>query len=265
MARLSTIAAPQDGSSRFVSLYCLEFEQPGSHIIETGSREYVIDLISGRCSAHLSTPKGDADYEQAGGRPDIFSGPPSYIYVPKDSTCRIECPKAGFLAMIYAAPTGQDADPAHITPDQVKLVEAGKPGWRRQVYIGLGDEGAATRMMVGETHGFPGNWSGFPPHRHSDPSQTGELELEELYYFFTRPAGGFIIGGTYSDPDHKDATAKLKIYNDRQAFDVPQGYHLLSPCPGYQVNYTWVLAGPQKGFGAWTEDPNLSWLNHFEG
>jgi len=120
-------------------------------------------------------------------------------------------------------------------------------------------------MMVGETESPPGNWSGFPPHRHTDDNPPDELPMEELYYFHIHPRSGFVIGGIYQDSARKGHTAELAVYRHREAFDVPSGYHFISPCPGYRVRYTWALGGPRRGFGAWTDDPELAWLNDFEG
>jgi 5-deoxy-glucuronate isomerase len=41
---------------------------------------------------------------------------------------------------------------------------------------------------------------------------------------------------------------------------IPRGYHPVVACPGYALNYTWVLAGEGRTYGAWSDDPKHSWI-----
>jgi len=31
-------------------------------------------------------------------------------------------------------------------------------------------------------------------------------------------------------------------------------------CPGYTLHYTWILAGEGRVYGAWSDDPQHSWI-----
>ncbi len=266
MGELKTIASPDQGNSSFLTLLRLELEGAGAHSLETGEHEHVVDVLSGRCAAAITRPgSGAVRYGSVGQRTDIFSGRPEFIYIPRESICEIECLEAPFEAVIYTAPADEVASPAHILAEQVRVITSGVSDWQREVFIGMDEEGPATRIMVGETESPPGNWSGFPPHRHSDDSPPDELAMEELYYFHIHPRNGFVIGGTYQDPANKEQTARLDIYGHGQAFGVSSGYHFIAPCPGYRVRYTWALGGRRRGFGAWTNDPDLAWLNDWRG
>ncbi len=196
-----------------------------------------------------------------GSREDIFSGKPEMVYIPIHSRYEIVCHKFPFDAVIYMAPTDQSAPVAHVKPEQVRTVSSGRSDWQRNVFIGMGENGPATRMILGETESPPGNWSGFPPHRHTMHDPPHEAKLEELYYFNFKPRSGFIIGGIYDAPNAKE-NACLKVFLHGQAFDVPGGYHFLAPCPGYRVRYTWALGGNPKKFGAWCDDSELAWLHN---
>ena len=41
---------------------------------------------------------------------------------------------------------------------------------------------------------------------------------------------------------------------------IPRGYHPVAACPGYTLNYTWVLAGEGRTYGAWADDPKHAWI-----
>jgi 5-deoxy-glucuronate isomerase len=238
MGELKTIASPELGNSRFLSLLRLELQSGDTQRLETGECEHVIDILSGQCAVTITRAGSDpVRYEAVGERADIFSGRPELVYVPRESVCEIECLESPREAVIYTAPTDEAAAPAYVAAEQVQVMVSGVSDWQREVFIGMGEDGPATRMMVGETESPPGNWSGFPPHRHTNDNPPDELAMEELYYFHIHPRGGFVIGGTYQDPARKEETAELRIYRHGQVFDVPDGYHFIAPCPGYM---TWL-------------------------
>jgi 5-deoxy-glucuronate isomerase len=256
------LASPDLGNSIFLSLLRLESDTAGSHHLETDDQEHVINVLSGTCAIHIDLPDGKRrSMNPVGSREDIFGGKPEMIYVPIGCRYEVVCNQPPFDAVIYMAPTDEYAPPAHVKPEQVRTVNSGKSDWQRDVYIGMGEDGPATRMILGETESPPGNWSGFPPHRHAMSDLPSEAKLEEMYFFNFAPDTGFIIGGIYDEPGKKEE-ARLKLFRHAQVFDVPQGYHFLAPCPGYRVRYTWALGGNPKVFGAWRDDDELAWLHN---
>jgi len=265
MGTLDTLASPSMGNSRFLTLLRLTFSSLQPISIATGDQEHVIDILAGECAVDIDQANRDVfRIERVGGRTDIFSGKPEFVYVPRDCSYEVRCLHAPFEAITYAAPTDETGAPAYVPADQVKAIVSGASDWQRDVYIGLGDDGPATRIMVGETESPPGNWSGFPPHRHSEDKPPAELALEELYYFKLEPDTGFVIGGIYHDHSDREGTAELSMSRDSQIFDVPAGYHFIAPCPGYRVRYTWALGGRKKGFGKWVNDPGYAWLANYK-
>ncbi len=262
MGTLKTLVSPELGSSAFVSLSTLELEASRTHTMETADQEHAINVLAGTCAVRIELPDGrSVSFDPVGRRDTIFGGKPEAVYVPIRCRYEVVCRKAPFEAAIFAAPTDACAPPAQVTAEQVRTVDAGKSDWPRPVHILMGDTGPATRMMLGETESPPGNWSGFPPHRHTQDNLPHETKLEELYYFKFMPESGFIIGGLYDDPGAKENT-RLRVFRQNQVFDVPEGYHFLSPCPGYKTRYAWVLGGKTKKFGAWQDDPELAWLHN---
>ena len=194
---------------------------------------------------------------------NIFAGKPEFVYVPRDSTYTVRCLQAPLEVVIYTAPTNEDRPAMYVSASEVKIAVSGTSDWQRDVYIGMGDDGPATRIMIGETESPPGNWSGFPPHRHTYSEPPGELSMEELYYLKFDQETGFAIGGVYHDLDDREGSAHLSMVGDSQIFDVPSGYHFIAPCPGYRLRYTWALAGSHKQFGAWVADPAYAWMTQF--
>ncbi len=258
----TVLASPELENSVFLSLLRLAFDKAGSHLLETKGQEHVINILSGTCALHLQLADGRRmTIESAGNREDIFSGNPEMVYIPIHCRYEIVCQKFPFDAVIYMAPTNESAPVAHVKPDQVRMLNSGKSDWQRKVFIGMGEDGPATRMILGETESPPGNWSGFPPHRHTKPDLPREAKLEELYYFNFSPPSGFIIGGIYDAPEAKE-DARLQLFRHGQVFGVSWGYHFLAPCPGYRVRYTWALGGHEKVFGAWLDDSELAWLHN---
>jgi 5-deoxy-glucuronate isomerase len=262
MPDLELLASPEQGSSSFLTLYRLDLPAGGEQVIETGDHEHVLDVLSGRFRISGQS-RGAARFDLGllGQRADIFSGPPAMAYVPRQSSYRVDCPEGGGRLVVYSAPTDMDGQAAAASGEAVKTVDAGTSDWSRRVYIAFGEDGPTTRMMVGETHSPPGNWSSFPPHRHQECRPPAELSLEELYYFNFDRKEGFAVGGIYHDPERPAETAELGLYGDGQVFAVPGGYHFISPCPGYRLSYAWALGGPQKGFGCWVDDPRHHWLS----
>jgi 5-deoxy-glucuronate isomerase len=265
MSTLETVAAPEKGTSRLLTLLRVHMAVGESYTFATRESEHVLDVLGGACSVN-STENGGQEriFEHVGGRSDIFSGKPEFVYIPRRATYTVRCLAAPFEAAIYVAPTEQDSTAQYVAGDAVKASRAGVSDWQRDVYIGLGEQSPATMMMVGETDSPPGNWSGFPPHRHAEEAPPLERRYEELYYFKFQPVTGFAVGGVYQDAKDRPGTAKLVLVEDSEAFDAPGGFHFISPCPGYRLRYTWALGGPGKKFGAWTVDPDHAWLLNYK-
>ena len=262
MCNFETLASPEGGNSSFLTLHRLQFSRPGkSWNITTDNTEHVVDILSGTCEIRgRSNTNEYFEFNPIGSRKNIFSGPPDLVYLPRLTSYEISCIHAPCELVIYSAPTDENSSPVFVPSNSVKCIDAGTSDWSRRVYIGLGEDSPTTRIMVGETHSPPGNWSSFPPHRHQINSPPEELALEELYYFKFDRKQGFAIGGIYQDPQFAKDTSELKMIGGNEVFDVPGGYHFIAPVPGYRLSYSWALGGNQKGFGNWVNDPNHEWL-----
>jgi 5-deoxy-glucuronate isomerase len=120
----------------------------------------------------------------------------------------------------------------------------------------------AERLLAGETLNPPGNWSSFPPHKHDRPNSPQEAVLEEIYFFRVKPAQGFGFIWTYTAPDDPEGFSNVFVVEDGDTVLLPKGYHPVVAAPGYELHYTWVLAGEERRYGAWADDPRHAWVKN---
>ena len=55
--------------------------------------------------------------------------------------------------------------------------------WERDTSFIVDGSTNARKLTVGEAYITPGNWAGFPPHKHDVDAMPAEGVLEEIYYF----------------------------------------------------------------------------------
>ena len=84
--------------------------------------------------------------------------------------------------------------------------------------------------------------------------------MEEIYLYKLNPQQGYGLQRLYtldSDNDPFDVTYAVR---NNDVVVIPRGYHPVVAAPGYQLLYVWALAGEQRKYGAWTEDPDHAWI-----
>ena len=140
--------------------------------------------------------------------------------------------------------------------------QAGRDNWQRTVYSALAEDVPAQRLLAGETLNPPGNWSSFPPHKHDRSNPPGEALLEEIYFFRIKPAQGFGLMWTYTAAGDPDGFSTAFVVEDGDTVLLPKGYHPVVAAPGYELHYTWVLAGEERRYGAWADDPRHAWVKN---
>lgn len=164
---------------------------------------------------------------------------------------------------VCLAPSEADCPPVLVRPEDVVEKSAGTSNWSRKVYTCVGDNVKAKRLLVGETVNPPGNWSSAPPHKH-DVKSAFETPLEEVYFFKIMPTQGFGLQRIYSGPEDREPFDEVYAVENNDAVVIPRGYHPVVAGPGYQLYYLWMLAGEERRYGAWTDDPRHSWLRDRE-
>jgi 5-deoxy-glucuronate isomerase len=211
--------------------------------------EAALVIMGGKCSVRV----GKETFEGIGGRADIFAGPASMVYAPRQSEVEVRAETKLEVAFTHV-PCDKDFPVKLITPEQVKLASAGMANWRRDIrlYVPPGSP-LGQRMIIGETINPPGNWSGIPPHKHDEHTAV-ENVLEEFYLFKTRPANGDGIQLLSRDGT---PTAELVHADDVAVFT--GGYHPTGALPGTTVGYLWLLSGESKAYDI-SIDPRYSWV-----
>jgi len=249
------------GTMRFLDFTRLQLSQGAKHEGATGDRECVMDVFSGSASFQIGGVDGKKQvYAKIGTRADVFSGPPVMVYVPPQSTYEIQAGSGPLDIGVFSAPSNATAPPALLEGPSVVAREIGRGNWQRTVYSALAENVPAERLLAGETLNPPGNWSSYPPHKHDRPNPPREVVLEEIYFFRVRPAQGYGFIWTYTAPDDPEGFSTVFVVEDGDTVLLPKGYHPVVAAPGYELHYTWVLAGEERRYGAWADDPRHEWV-----
>ncbi len=250
------------GMLRFLDFARLRLPQSAQHFGETGSREAVLDLFSGTATVSIRTADGkNQTFAPIGARPDVFSGPPVMVYIPPQARFEIRATSPVDVG-IFTAPSETLIEPALLEGPSVTAKTVGRDNWQRKVYSALDQNVPAERLLAGETLNPPGNWSSYPPHKHDRSNPPQEAVLEEIYFFRVKPAQGYGFIWTYTAPDDEDGFSNVFVVEDGDTVLLPKGYHPVVAAPGYELHYTWVLAGEERRYGAWADDPRHAWVKN---
>jgi 5-deoxy-glucuronate isomerase len=218
---------------------------------ETQDSEFGLLILEGSCVVETE----DKDFGEIESREHVFSGLPVAVYVPAQSHFTVHSGKKAKIAVCGGA-CGEKTRSALITPDQIKVMKIGRDNWSRDVRLVIGPDSPSVNMLLGETLNPPGNWSGIPPSKHEHNNLPTESRHEELYYFRTEHPQGWGIERIYS-PERK--INEYVHLNHGVVTFMPWGYHEVVAAPGYNLYYTFFLAGEGKKL-AQLEDPEHKWL-----
>ena len=184
------------------------------------------------------------------------------VYLPAQSSVRVRALNGSARLTIGGAEGAADAKPQVIGGSDIVSKTVGKENWSRVVHTHIADNVPARRLICGETVNQPGGWSSCPPHKHDEFRQPSEVPMEEVYYFQLDPQQGFGFMRVYTDPKAEDAFDLSFAVEHGDTVLIPRGYHPVAACPGYTLNYTWILAGEGRTYGAWADDPRHAWLRN---
>ena len=225
----------------------------------TGPDELAVDIFSGRCDISVD---GEKLWTGLGGRESIFQGPPTMAYIPRNRKWSIKLTSNSTDIGIYRVTARRDTKPALITPDMVKVVDTGTGVWHRQVAFAIGLETNADRILAGECYTDPGTWASYPPHKHDTTALPKEAWYEEIYHFIVEPKQGFGYQRIYTAVGDPEPLNEVYVIENRDSVAIPKGYHPVASAPGYRVGFFWILAGEERAYAAWSEDPKHSWLQN---
>jgi 5-deoxy-glucuronate isomerase len=221
---------------------------------ETAGREILAVVLRGRVTFEVDGRR----FENVGGRPNVFSGKPSSVYLPAGAKYLLRSDDQAEIAL-PSAPSDLAIEPYAIAPAQVASGAWGAANFKRTYHqiltLASQPDLPARRLIVGETFTPSGNWSTYPPHRHQAENLPTEARHEEMYYFRVSPPDGFGICRYYNDEGEEE----YFTIRDNSVHMMARGYHTVVSAPGYTTYYLWFLAGEQR-VQAVVDDPALAWV-----
>ena len=216
-------------------------------------KEYGLVILGGKCSVSGD----DFEFKSVGKRKDVFDGPATCIYVPRNTPFSVTAEGEVSIA-VCKSPAKADFKPVLINPEDVVIKDLGKPGWERQAHFILDERTEANMLYIGEAYVKGGQWASYPPHKHDDDNMPTEAETEEIYYYEFKKPQGFGIQRVYTLEGDVDETYTVK---SGDFVEIPRGYHPFHTAPGYDNYYLWIMAGENRGFFM-TTDPEHKHLNN---
>jgi 5-deoxy-glucuronate isomerase len=206
----------------------------------TGDEEFLLDVFVGNCSILLEGKEPERDLS-VGKRRDVFAGPPEALLLPRRTEFTIKT-SGDVEIVIVRAPSDKDGDPDLISSDRTVTKIAGKGNYSREVRTVLPPESSSSRLIVGEIVNPPGNWSGFPAHKHDTVSED-ENFLEEIYFYRLEPRHGYGIMRVYDR-----SLNELYYLENNSAVTITRGYHSVVAAPHTKLFALWALAGEVKRY-----------------
>jgi 5-deoxy-glucuronate isomerase len=223
----------------------------------TGEDEYAHVILGGVCA--IRTSRGD--YARVGRRPNVFSGMPYALYLPRGVDFEIEALTDGFEVASCWVATDRDDEPVLVTPATSAIELRGGGNASRQINSILPPGFPCRRIVAVEVYTPGGNWSSYPPHKHDvhreDAAGTVlEADLEEIYFYKLDRPEGYAYQRVYSDSRSIDA---VMMAQNHDMVLVPEGYHPVVSAHGYTTYYLNFLAGSAQSL-ANSDDPAHAWV-----
>lgn len=219
---------------------------------DTGEREVAFVLLSGKASFSAN----GKDYGSLGVRRSVFENPKAEcFYAPRHTKVNIFSPWNVKIA-VCATPIEEDSEPQAIRQADVRISRLGVKPWERDTSFIVDGSTHAKKLTIGEVYITPGNWAGFPPHKHDQDNMPTEGVLEEIYYILFDPPQGFGVQCLYTSDGEIDVAYRVK--ND-ELVEFPRGYHTTVGAPGYNTYFLWLMAGQHQGFYR-VNDPEHAWV-----
>jgi len=243
---------PDSAGWVYTSLTVQRLEPGGRWSYATKDDEVALVPLGGACDVSA----GDATWT-LGGRSSVFAGPPSALYLPRDSELTVTAETALELA-VCGARAEQRREPVLIQPDDVAVEIRGAGNAARQINHIITPDFPADRLLVVEVFTPSGNWSSYPPHKHDISDMPREADLEEIYYYRIDPTDGFAFQRLYTADGQID---EAYIIHDGDLLLVPEGYHVFAVAHGYTGYYLNVLAGNEAVRTMQpADDPTYAWV-----
>lgn len=242
-------------SLKMLDFGMVELMKGNSVTIETGEKEFAFIILGG----HADFAFDGTEWKNVGGRRSVFEGKATSVYMPRRKTLTITGCEHVKIA-VCSTKIDEDTEPEIVGPDRVRSVTLGVKPWERDTHFIIDGTTNARRLTIGEAFVTPGNWAGFPPHKHDVDNMPQEGILEEIYYFLFQPEQGFAIQCAYTKDGEFDEAYRVK---QDELVEFPRGYHTTVGAPGYNTYFLWLMAGEHQGFFR-SNDPDHDWVTAVE-
>lgn len=256
----TVLSDPSKSDLKFLSFGMIELFKGDIVDFQTENREYAFVILGGRCSVRF-VERGQAEvfWSTVGNRRSVFEGNPTTFYFGRNTKAVITGLEHVKIA-VCGCKVEEDSDAEIIKEEKIISNVLGVKPWERKNYFLVGSQTNAIRLTVGETFVTPGNWAGFPPHKHDVDNMPQEAVLDEIYYFLFQPEQGFAIQRLYTKDKQLDETYTVE---QDDFVEFPRGYHTTVGAPGYQTYFLWMMAGAAQGFYR-SNDPDHDWITAVE-
>ena len=121
--------------------------------------------------------------------------------------------------------------------------QVGRDNWQRTVYSALGENVPAERLLAGETLNPSGNWSSFRRTSMTAPIRRRKPCWKRSTTSASSPRRALGLFGPTRRPSDPEGFSNVFVVEDGDTVLLPKGYHPVVAAPGYELQYTWVLAG----------------------
>lgn len=219
---------------------------------DTQDKETAFILLEGHCRVEFD----DTCWEKVGNRSSVFENRKAEcFYMPREQRLTITALDALKIA-VCAAPVPEKTKPQLLRQEHAVLKMLGEPPYQRETSFLIDGNSNAKRLTIGEAYVTPGNWAGFPPHKHDVDDMPRECVAEEIYYFLFSPKQGFAVQCVYTKDGEIEETYRVK---QDELVEFPKGYHTTVSIPGYETYFLWIMAGDFQGFNR-SNDPDHDWV-----
>lgn len=249
------ISSSENSSLKMLKFGIVELFEGDTVTISTGTDEMAFIILGG----HADFVFDDVVWPYVGGRRSVFEGKATSVYMPRHKKVTITGCEHVKMA-VCSTKVDVDTQPEIISPDRVRASVLGVKPWERETHFIVDGNTNAKHLTIGEAFVTPGNWAGFPPHKHDTDNMPQEGVLEEIYYFLFQPEQGFAIQRMYTKDGTIDETYTVK---QDDLVEFPRGYHVTASAPGYNTYFLWLMAGEHQGFFR-SNDPDHDWVTAVE-
>jgi 5-deoxy-glucuronate isomerase len=224
---------------------------------ETGDNELALVILGGSCNVMSNA----GNWTSIGRRPSVFEGMPYTLYLPRQTSFRVEPVSAELDIAFGWAATMNDHPAQLVRPEDVEIEIRGGGNATRQINKMIPPGFNCSRMVVVEVYTPAGNWSSYPPHKHdqhilSPDGKLVEADLEEVYFYKIARPEGYAYQRIYTADNTRD---ELIMARDSQLVLSPEGYHPVVAAHGYDCYYLNMLAGSAQSLAA-SDDPEYAWV-----